>query len=75
MLNAVVIQMEDEQCDQIGRFLQVLGNKFSHKSTSDILVIFWAISNNVKIMYNVCGNFLGTFGRKLGNFYSIIWSH
>ena len=38
------------QCDQIGWFLQVLGNKLSHKSSPNILVTFWAISNNVTIM-------------------------
>ena len=32
------------QCDQIGRFLQVIGNKESHKSKPNILVTFWAIS-------------------------------
>ena len=40
----------DDQCDQIGQFLQVLGNKLSHKSSPNILVIFWTISNNVTIM-------------------------
>ena len=38
------------QCDQIGQFLQVLDNKLSHKSSPNILVTFWAISNNVIIM-------------------------
>ena len=31
------------QCDQIGRFLQVLGNKFDDKSSLKRLVTFWAI--------------------------------
>ena len=39
-----------DQCDQIGRFLQVLGNKLSHKSRPNMMVTFWAISNNVTIM-------------------------
>ena len=38
------------QCDQIRRFLQVLGNKLSHKRSPNILVIFWAISNYVIIV-------------------------
>ena len=38
------------QCDEIGRFLQILGNKLSHKSSPNILVSFWAISNNVTVM-------------------------
>ena len=37
----------DTQCGQIGRFLQVLGNKLSYKS---ILVTFRAISNNITFM-------------------------
>ena len=56
------------QCDQIGRFLQVLGNKMSQKSSPNILVTFRAISYNVTIMYKVRGYFLGNFGGKLGNF-------
>ena len=38
------------QCDQIGRFLQVLGNKLYHKNSPNILMTFWAISNNATIM-------------------------
>ena len=40
----------NNHCDQIGRFLQVLGTKVSHESSPNILVTFWAISNNVTIM-------------------------
>ena len=42
-----------DQCDQIGRFLQVLGNKLSHKSFQNIFVSFWAISNNVTVRKSV----------------------
>ena len=38
------------QCDQIGRFLQVRGNKLSHKSSPKLLWTFGAISNNITIM-------------------------
>ena len=31
------------QCDQIGRFLQIIGNKLSHKSSPNMMVPFWAI--------------------------------
>ena len=34
------------QCDQIGRFLEVLGNKFAHKSSTKRLVTIWAIFEN-----------------------------
>ena len=64
----VTIEAAAVQCDQIGRFLQVLGNKLSHKSCPNILVIFGAISNNVTIMKKVCGYFLGNFPGKLDNF-------
>ena len=55
------------QYDQIGRFLQVLSNKLSHSSSPNILVTFWAISNNV-IFGKSVGILLGNFGGKLGNF-------
>ena len=35
---------------QIGRFLQVLGDILSHKSSPTILVPFWAITNNITIV-------------------------
>ena len=34
------------QCDQIGRFLKVLTNKFLHKRSPNILGLFWAINKN-----------------------------
>ena len=46
---------------RLGEFLQVLGTKLSPKSSPNILVTFWAISNNVTIMLKVCGFFLGNF--------------
>ena len=47
------------KCDQIGQFLQVLCNKVSHKSNQNILVTFWAISNNVKSVWLLFGHFQG----------------
>ena len=35
----------DQQCDHIGRFLQVISNKLSHKRSPNIWITFWAISN------------------------------
>ena len=55
------------QSDQIWRFIQVFGNKLSHKSSPNILVTFWAISNNVTIVLKVCCYFLVNFWGKLGN--------
>ena len=56
-----MLRPAQNQCDQIGRFLQVLGNKLYYKRSPNILVTFWAISNNVTIMLKVCGFFLGNF--------------
>jgi len=53
------------QCDQIGQFFELLGNKFSYKSSPNILVPFWA-----KFPY-----FLGNIGKHWATFSSIIWSH
>ena len=39
------------QCDQIGRFLKLLGNKCSYKSSPNIVVIVWPILNNETFMY------------------------
>ena len=58
-----------EQCDQIGRFLQVLGNKLPQKSSLNILVPFRAIHNNVTVMVKVCVYFLANFWEKLRNFF------
>ena len=41
---------EHDQCDQIGRFSQVIGNKFSDKMGPNNFVTFWAISSNVTSM-------------------------
>ena len=35
------------QCDQIGPFLKVLGNKFSSKSNQNILLLYWAILKRI----------------------------
>ena len=54
-----MLRPAQNQCDQIGRFLQVLGNKLYYKRSPNILVTFWAISNNVTIMLKVCGQLFG----------------
>ena len=50
------------QSDQIWRFLQVFGNKLSHKRSPNNLVTFWAICYNVTI---VCKKCVATFGQFL----------
>ena len=63
------------QCDQIGRILQVLGNKLSHQSSPNILVPFGLFL----IMSLLCKKCVATIwailGRNWVTFYSIIWSH
>ena len=49
------------QRDQIGRFLQVLGNKLYHKGNPTILMPFGAITNTVTFMEKLCGYFLAIF--------------
>ena len=45
------------QCDQIGRFFELFGNKFAYKCCPKIMVNFWATS---------CKNDLATFWTILG---------
>ena len=49
------------QRDQIGRFLQVLGNKLYHKGNPTILMPFGAITNTVTFMEKLCDYFLAIF--------------
>ena len=62
------------QCDQIGRFLQVPRIKLSHIRSTNIVVTFWAISKNVIFKNKMCINFYEILGGYYGTFYSIIWS-
>ena len=48
-----------QQCDQIGRFFELLGNKISYKSSPKILVTFGLF----KIMQNDLCYFLGNIGK------------
>ena len=49
------------QCDQIGRFLKVLGAKFLTKVAQNIWPLIWAIVKNGSFTLNCCGYFLGYF--------------
>ena len=53
-----------KQCDQIGRFLEVLGNKSSPK----LIAEFWAVLKKINLCKNCRGFYLGNFGEYLGNF-------
>ena len=63
----IFIQVICNQCDQIGRFSELLGKKISDKSSK----IFWYLFGLFKITQPSCTNDLATFGAimgKLGNF-------
>ena len=64
------------QCDQIGRVLKVLGNKFPCKSSSNSLQQFGLLSKIAFFTLNwyVVDTFWATFGENWP-FYSNIWSH
>ena len=50
------------QCDQVGRFFKVLGNKFAHKITPKSLVVtFGAISKRIIVCKNCFFYYLGNF--------------
>ena len=51
------------QCDQIGQFFELLGNKFSCKSSPNIMVTFWVILNNTTFLSKLFGYFWGNVGK------------
>ena len=57
-----------QQCDQIGRFLKVLVNKFAYKSSPKILVTFGIFRNRSIYVKTALGYNLGNFWKDLGNF-------
>ena len=57
-----------KQCDQIGQFLKVHGNKFAYKSSPKTLVTFWAFLKRITLCKNCCDINLGNFRKHLGNF-------
>ena len=62
---------KQKQCDQIGRFLKVIGDKISIKSSPNyfsLLGLFWKTSLLCKNCY---GYFLGNFRKHLG--YFLLW--
>ena len=56
-----------DQCDQIGRFLQVLGNKLSHKSSPNKLVTF-GLFLIMLLLWKSVWKLFGQFWVELGNF-------
>ena len=56
------------QCNQIGRLLKGFGNKFSFNNSQNILRLLGYFEKNFLLSKHCCGNFLATFGEKLGFF-------
>ena len=62
------------QCDQIGRFLKALGDKFFSKTNPNVGIFpFWVYLQIYQLSKNYCGDFWGTFGIIWATF--AIWSH
>ena len=59
------------QCDQIGRFFELLGNKISYKSSPKILVTFGLF----KIMQLSCKMICATFWALLGKSGNFLLHH
>ena len=55
-------KVDDDQCERIGRFFKVLGNKVPCKSSPNIYQKFWAIVKNgtfyIKLMWILFGQLL-----------------
>ena len=63
------------QCDQIGRFLKVLGNKFCFKSSPKYLVAFRLFWKTSLLKLKPVWVILFNVKKKLGYFFTNIWSH
>ena len=65
----------NNQCDQIGRFLIVVVDKFSYTSCPNVCWLFGLLWKNSLWSKNYCGHFLGNFWNNCATFYISIWSH
>ena len=63
------------QCDQIGRFLKALGNKFSFQCSPNIWCLFGYFEKHNFISKNYSAYFLDNFCKNWATFYSNHWSH
>ena len=57
-----------EQSDQIGRFLKVLGDKFSYKRSPNVCWLVGLFWKHTFSLINWCSYFLGNFWKFLGYF-------
>ena len=66
----------EAQCDQIGRFLEFLGNQINKKSSPSVWWLYWHLWKRLLFKSHWCAaTFWATFWKPWATFYSIIWSH
>ena len=63
------------QCDHIGRFLKVFGDKFSYNNSPNISKRFELFKKCHYLNIIWCGYILGNVWENLATFHSFIWSH
>ena len=63
------------QCDQIGRFLKVLGNRLSCKISPNDWKVFGLFWKTSLLLKTALPTFLGNFWKNFATFFSKIWSH
>ena len=71
-LRSSSVHLARKQCDQIGLFLKVLGDKFSYQRSPNIWQLFEVISHFVSKLQRLL---FVHFWKKWATFYSKIWSH
>ena len=63
------------QCDQIGRFFKVLGDKFTFKSYPNVWQLLGPIGKASLLSNTAMTTFWATFGKNWATLYFGIWSH
>ena len=66
--------LDHQQCDQIGRFFEVLGNMFSYKSCINILWLFGLFWQTSFWSKNCCSHFWVNFWKIWATFCFNLWS-
>ena len=66
---------DQNQCDQIGRFLKFPGGKFSFKNSPNTWLILGILQNTIFELKTTVVTFWATFGKNWATFNCYIWSH
>ena len=70
-----VLLMPCEQCDQIGRFWKIIGNKISSKRSGNDWHLLGYFEKPNSYEKTAFATFWATFGKNWATFYSNIWLH